>query len=144
VYRNNTTKDAIAEGKPAPVFENITCLIHSFTELNAQLSKDGNDKLKVFLERVNGLNVTIIFSEPIDKLSSYTFEPWFQKQVSLSDGVWVGNGISEQYTLKINKITNDMYGELAEDFGYVVNKGKVKLVKLLTTAIRSEEAVQYA
>jgi DNA segregation ATPase FtsK/SpoIIIE, S-DNA-T family len=37
-----------------------------------------------------------------------------------------------------------MYGELAEDFGYVVNKGKVKLVKLLTTAASEEEAVQYA
>lgn len=144
VYRNNTTKDAMEEGKPAPVFENITCIIHSFTELNAQLSDDGKDKLKVFLERVNGLSVTIIFSEPIDKLSSYTYEPWFQKQVSLSDGVWIGNGISEQYTLKINKITNDMYGELAEDFGYVVNKGKVKLVKLLTTAASEEGAVQYA
>jgi DNA segregation ATPase FtsK/SpoIIIE, S-DNA-T family len=144
VYRNNTTKDAIAEGKQAPVFENITCIIHSFTELNAQLSEDGKDKLKVFLERVNGLNVTIIFSDAVDKLSSYTYEHWFQKQVSLSDGVWVGNGIAEQYTLKINKITNDMYGELAEDFGYVVNKGKVKLVKLLATAANEEEAVQYA
>jgi DNA segregation ATPase FtsK/SpoIIIE, S-DNA-T family len=112
--------------------------------LNAQLSEDGKDKLKVFLERVNGLNVTIIFSDAVDKLSSYTYEPWFQKQVSLSEGVWAGNGIAEQYTLKINKITNDMYGELPEDFGYAVNKGKVKLVKLLTTAASEEEAVQYA
>ncbi|MFP7299906.1 type VII secretion protein EssC [Neobacillus niacini] len=144
VYRNNTTKDAIEQGKEAPVFENITCIIHSFTELNAQLSEDGKDKLKVFLERVNGLNVSIIFSDPIDKLSSYTYEPWFQKQIALSEGIWVGNGIAEQYTLKINKITNDMYGELNEDFGYAVNKGKVKLVKLLTTAASDEEAVQYA
>ncbi|MEH7181030.1 type VII secretion protein EssC [Neobacillus vireti] len=144
VYRNNTTKDAIAEGKPEPVFENITCIIHSFTELNAQLSDDGKDKLKVFLERVNGLNVTIIISDAVDKLSSYTYEPWFQKQVSLSEALWVGNGIADQYTLKISKITNDMYGELAEDFGYVVNKGKVKLVKLLTTAASEEGAMQYA
>ena len=134
----------LAEGNPAPVFENITCIIHSFTELNAQLSDDGKDKLKVFLERVNGLNVTIIFSDAVDKLSSYTYEPWFQKQVSLSEAVWIGNGIADQYTLKINKITNDMYGELPEDFGYVVSKGKVKLVKLLTTAASEEGAVQYA
>ncbi|MEH7491692.1 hypothetical protein [Neobacillus niacini] len=119
-------------------------MYHSFTELNAQLSDDGKDKLKVFLERVNGLNVTVIFSDAVDKLTSYTYESWFQKQVSLSEGIWVGNGITEQYTLKINKITNDMYGELPEDFGYVVNKGKVKLVKLLTTSIRSEEAALYA
>ncbi|MEH7115070.1 type VII secretion protein EssC [Neobacillus niacini] len=144
VHRNNTTKETIAEGKAAPVFENITCIIHSFTELNAQLSDDGKDKLKVFLERVNGLNVTIIFSDAVDKLSSYTYEPWFQNHVSLSEAVWVGNGIADQYTLKINKISNDMYGELPEDFGYVVNKGKVKLVKLLTTAASDEGAVQYA
>jgi DNA segregation ATPase FtsK/SpoIIIE, S-DNA-T family len=144
VYRNNTTKDAIAEGLEPPVFENITCIIDSFTNMNSQLSSDGKDKLKVFLERIDGLNVTIILSDAVDKLSAYTYEPWFQKQVSLNDGVWVGNGITDQYVLKISKITNDMYSELAKDFGYCVTKGKVKQVKLLTTMASEEGAVQYA
>jgi DNA segregation ATPase FtsK/SpoIIIE, S-DNA-T family len=144
VYRNNSTKDALAEGKEPPVFENITCIIHSFTDLQAQLSDDRNDKLKVFLERGDGLNVTMIISDAADRLGAYTYESWFQKQASLSDAIWVGNGITDQFVLKITKITNDLYSEIPEDFGYVVSKGKVKLVKLLTHVESEEGVLEYA
>ncbi|WP_042462813.1 type VII secretion protein EssC [Neobacillus dielmonensis] len=144
VYRNNTTKDLLAEGKEAPVFENITCIIHSFSELQGLLSDDGKDKLKVFLERGNGLNVTMILADAADRLNSYSYESWFQKQASLSDAVWVGNGITDQFALKINKITSDMYKEIPEDFGYIVSKGKVKLVKLLTASHSEEGVLEYA
>ncbi|WP_251548764.1 type VII secretion protein EssC [Neobacillus muris] len=144
VYRNNTTKDRLAEGKEAPVFENITCIVHSFSELQGCLSEDGKDKLKVFLERGNGLNVTMILTDAADRLSSYSYESWFQKQASLNDAIWAGNGITDQFALKINKITNDMYKEIPEDFGYVISKGKVKLVKLLSTSVQEEEVLEYA
>ena len=65
-------------------------------------------------------------------------------QVSLSDAIWVGNGISDQYTLKINKITNAMYSELPADFGYVITKGKPSVVKLVTSNTSEEGVVQYA
>ncbi|MBI0578054.1 type VII secretion protein EssC [Neobacillus cucumis] len=145
VYRNNTTKDAISEGLEPPVFEKITCLVNSLSELVAELSEDGKDKLKVFLEKGNGLNVTMIIADAADKISPMMYDAWFQKQVSLNQAIWVGNGIAEQYVFKIGKITNDLYGELPEGFGYVIQKGKVKQVKLVTAAaVREEGAVQYA
>ncbi|MDR6999328.1 type VII secretion protein EssC [Neobacillus niacini] len=145
VYRNNTMKDALAEGQEPPVFEKMTCLVNSLSGLMAQLSEDGKDKLKVFLEKGNGLNVTMIIADAADKISPIMYEAWFQKQVSLNQAIWVGNGIAEQYVFKISKITNDLYGELPEDFGYVIQKGKVKLLKLVTAAaVREERAVQYA
>ncbi|MCM3585273.1 type VII secretion protein EssC [Mesobacillus maritimus] len=144
VYRNNTTKEAEEAGEKPPEFEQVTYLIPSFTALNSELSADGQDKVKVFLEHGDKLNVTIVLADAVDKWNSFTFEPWFQKQASLSDAIWIGNGITDQYTLKITKITNDMYGELPDGFGYIIQKGKVKKVKLLTTVMQEEEAVQYA
>lgn len=143
VFRNNTTKDALAEGSEAPVFEPIYCVIDSFIDLQQYLSEDGLDKLKVFLERGDSLNVHIIISDQADRLNSIAFEPWFKKQASLSDGIWIGNGITDQYLLKVSKVTNSMYQDIPEDFGYVLTKGKVKLVKLLTGAAKKEEAVYY-
>ncbi|WP_449537779.1 type VII secretion protein EssC [Ferdinandcohnia sp. Marseille-Q9671] len=144
VFRNNTTKDAIAEGSPAPVFEPLYCVIHSFSDMMMALSEDGQDKLKVFLERGDGLNVYLVISDRADGLNSVAFEPWFKKQVSLSDGIWVGNGVTDQFLLKISKVTNSMYQEIPEGFGYVLVKGKPKLVKLLTgSAVREEEAVYH-
>jgi S-DNA-T family DNA segregation ATPase FtsK/SpoIIIE len=144
VYRNNTTKDAMEEGKEAPMFDELICIVESFNELTSQLSPDGNDKLKVFLDKGNSLNVTLIISDPVDKLNMITFEPWFQNQVSLQDCIWIGNGIADQYVLKLNKITNDMYSELQPMFGYAIVKGKPKLVKLLASKVSHEGVVQYA
>lgn len=144
VHRNNTTKEALEKGLEPPVFDVIICIIDSFTELENYLSGDAKDKLRVFLDKGDSLNVYMIISEASDKLSMITYESWFQNQASLSDAVWVGNGIADQYVLKINKITNEMYNELPSDFGFVINKGKVKQVKLITAQVSNEEVVQYA
>lgn len=143
VYRNNTKKDALEEGTESPEFEQIMCVIHSFSDLSTLLSEDSLDKLKVFLEKGASLNVNIILSDNAEKLNGMAFEPWFQKQVSLSDAIWVGNGITEQYVLKVSKLTNDLYLEIPEDFGYILTKGKVKLVKLLTSSSEKEAEVAY-
>jgi DNA segregation ATPase FtsK/SpoIIIE, S-DNA-T family len=143
VHRNNTTKDAIEAGEQPPVFGNITCVIDSFTDLMMYLSPDGQDKLKVFLEKGNGLNVNLIISDSADKLSSVSFEAWFKQHVSLSDFIWAGNGITDQYIMKIGKVTNDMYQEIPPGFGYVVTKGKATLVKLLTSVESMQEEVAY-
>lgn len=139
VYRNNTKKEALEKGEKAPQFEQMMCVIHSFSDLIPVLSEDANDKLKVFLEKGDSLNVNIIIADSADRLNGMTFEPWFQKQVSLSDAIWIGNGITEQYVLKVAKLTNDLYMEIPEDFGYILTKGKVKLVKLLSPSV--QEAV---
>ncbi|MCM3567291.1 type VII secretion protein EssC [Neobacillus mesonae] len=143
VYRNNTSKDAIEAGLEAPVFGEVMVIIHAFNELNEQLSEDGRDKLKVFLEKGNGLNVSFVIGDAADKFNSITYESWFQQHVSLHDAIWVGNGIADQYVLKLAKFSNGLYEELADGFGYIIRKGKVSQVKLLTSAAREEEAVQY-
>ncbi|MEH7009621.1 type VII secretion protein EssC [Neobacillus niacini] len=143
VYRNNTTKDAIAEGTEPPVFSPLFCIIDSFTELNLSLSTDGKDKLAVFLDKGDSLKVHLLIADQVDRINTFAYEGWFKKQVSLQDGYWVGSGITEQYLLKINKISNDMYQEIPNEFGYVLLKGKPKLVKLLTSTVNKEEAFVY-
>ncbi|WP_245243433.1 hypothetical protein, partial [Mesobacillus selenatarsenatis] len=115
----------------------------SFTDLMMYLSPDGQDKLKVFLEKGNGLNVNLIISDSADKLSSISFEAWFKQHVSLSDFIWSGNGITDQYVMKLGKVTNDMYQEIPPGFGYVVKKGKPTLVKLLSSVESMHEEVAY-
>ena len=43
----------------------------------------------------------------------------------------MGDGISEQYTLKVGKVSSSLYAELPPHFGYVVRRGKPVLCKLL-------------
>lgn len=143
VYRNNATKDAIAEGKEPPQFGHLFCLIDSFSDVNLALSADGKDKLAVFLEKGDSLNVHLIISDQVDRMNSFAYEDWFKKQVSLHDAIWAGGGITDQYLLKISKISSDMYKEIPNEFGFVLKNGKPTLVKLLTSAADKEEALVY-
>ena len=43
----------------------------------------------------------------------------------------LGDGISEQYALKVGKVSSSLYAELPPHFGYVVRRGKPVLCKLL-------------
>lgn len=142
VHRNNSTKDALEAGKAAPEYRHVVLLIHSYSELMAMLSGDGKDKLKLFLGKLEGLNVTVVLSDSISKVSGYNFEEWFKSEVSLGDAIWIGNGVTDQYVLK-PKITNEMYKEIPEGFGYSIAKGKATLIKLLEATEAEEEATQY-
>lgn len=140
VYRNNTYKEAKEQGKELPVFERNICIINSLSDLTSRLTEDANDKLKVFLERGDvGYNMNFIICDSISNISSISYENWFKTKASLSEAIWIGNGITDQYVLKLSKMTNDMYQEIGDDFGYVINNGKVKLIKLLASRTKDLE-----
>lgn len=135
VLRNNTYKDALAAGEAAPDFDKCIYLITSLSALQLRLSEDSQDKLKILLEKgASVYNVHFFLCDSASYFSTVSFEPWFKTHVSLKDGIWIGNGISNQYLYKLGKITNEMYQEIGDEFGYIVNNGKTTLVKLLTSS----------
>ncbi|MCD5324189.1 MULTISPECIES: type VII secretion protein EssC [Pontibacillus] len=139
VSRNNTYKDALAQGEQPPSFDQVTCMIHSLSSLIEKLSEDAKDKLQVLLEKgEKEYNVSFIICDSIEKINALSFEPWFKSKVSLSDGLWMGNGIADQFKLKI-KTSNQSYQELEDGFGYIVHKGKLTLVKLVSSETSEAE-----
>ena len=140
VYRNNTFKEAKEQGKTPLAFDKITCIINSLSGLMGKISEDSKDKFRVFMEKGDiTYNINFIISESVSKISSVAYENWFKTKISLSDGIWIGNGISDQYQLKISKLTNDLYQEIGDNFGYTLNKGKVTLIKLLSSVTKDTE-----
>ena len=135
VERHNTTKIARDNGDEIPVYKNIKCIINSFNDFTSYLSDDGVDKVKMFM--INGqstYNINFIIVQDCNEIGSIAYEQWFTKHVSLNNGIWIGNGVADQYQLKINKITTEMYSEISNKFGYVINEGKATLIKALTSS----------
>ncbi len=141
VYRNNTYKDAKEQGEELPVFPHLTCMICSLSGLRSRISEDARDKLNAVFDKGETLyNVHFILCETSSGVASFSYEGWFKSRVSPNDGIWVGNGISDQYQLKVTKLTSDMYQEIGDRFGYRVARGKATLVKLMTSAAVGREA----
>ncbi|MBR2828444.1 MAG: hypothetical protein IKE70_04360, partial [Bacilli bacterium] len=60
------------------------------------------------------------------------FESWFKSSIDLSEGIWLGNGIGNQFTLKVTTNSRVLRAEVQPGFGYCINKGKAVLMKLIT------------
>ncbi len=133
VYRHNTTKDCMQSQQSLEEFDFKFIYIHSIVRLKEVLSDVAREKLELLLEKgERQYNLVFVVAESVKKLSSLTFQKWYKKHVSSSDGIWIGNGISEQYHLKPSKMTQDMYEEVDMHFGFVLKQGKASKVKMIT------------
>ena len=66
-----------------------------------------------------------------DKLKQQAYEQWYRDSIDNSNGVWLGNDILEQSSLKLNISPRELREDLGDDFGVLVYKGKPFVIKLL-------------
>ena len=90
----------------------------NFTNLISEAKKDGN--------------IRIIIVDTIEAIKNINFEPWFKGNTDLAEGIWLGNGISNQFTLKVTTNSRTLRAEVEPGFGYVIKKGKAALTKLIS------------
>ncbi|MFR5875177.1 MAG: type VII secretion protein EssC [Eubacterium sp.] len=131
--RHNAIKDAEEDDKSIPTYPLLLFIISSITDLKEQLTEEQIEKLNLILEKGSTkLNVFIVIAETSKNVSSYNFEKWYKLNASQSDGIWIGNGVADQYYLKLNKTTSEMNEEISAEYGYSINFGKANKIKLLS------------
>lgn len=134
VYRNNSYKKAISEGREVEDFEGIFIIIDSMSELRKLIDQESLEKLSLILEKGSSkYKINFIIADNARSMSGFCYENWYREHISQIDGIWIGSGIAEQYQLKPNKITSDMREEISNDFAYILNKGKSVKVKILAS-----------
>ena len=140
LYRNNTYKEALENGDKVEDFDPLFVVINSLSMLKASLTDQGKEKLALILEKgTKEYNINIVIAEQVKNISSVSFEKWYKANVSPSDGLWIGNGITEQYQMKANKTTFEMHEDITSEFGYSLIKGKCIKLKLLNNKAEEEE-----
>ncbi|MBO9596298.1 MAG: type VII secretion protein EssC, partial [Cohnella sp.] len=144
VLRHNSYKEALDQELEPPRFEPIVCVVSSWSGLTSGLTEDAQDKLKVMLEKGQAAyGVTFVLAEAASALSSVSYETWFKKHASNTDGIWVGGGIADQYYFKLSNSSRELNADIGEDFGYRIVKGKATLVKLLKSRSADLEVVMH-
>ena len=72
-------------------------------------------------------------------LKKILFEPFFQDFVIPSNGIWVGNGVSEQSILKVATYSKQHTANISNSFGWVFKGGYIVLTKLLDCEGETDE-----
>ena len=64
-------------------------------------------------------------------MNSYSFRGWVKKPGVMQNGLWVGDGIGEQYQLRV-RLERGAQANAGKEFGYLAKDGKAAVVKLIT------------
>ena len=140
LYRNNTYKEAIENNTQIEDFEHMVIVINSLSMLRNALSDQGKEKLALILEKgTTEYNINFVIADQSKNISSVSFEKWYKANVSPSDGLWIGNGITEQYQMKASKTTSEMHEDITSEYGYSLIKGKCVKLKLLNNKMEEED-----
>lgn len=134
--RNNGYKAANMNNSFLDKYEQRLIVISGMDKLVNMLSAETKEKLFAMLIKGNALykmHFVIVDSQHYFAGAEYT--DWYKSHIKSNEGLFIGDGFADQYSLKANKHSNSFYEEIGNDFGYLIRRGKPTLVKLLTTEV---------
>ena len=76
-------------------------------------------------------NVKFIFADAVGKLKMYEYDDFFKSNVQPINAIWIGSGITDQFTIKSSTYNKQTRSQIENDFGYNVDKGNAKFIKVL-------------
>ena len=110
--------------------QEINCVIIGLEEFKEKITNDSLDDFFIKPKKMGKINFIIVDST--DVFRNFEYDSWYKTCINSSHAIWVGDGLADQYTIKLSKTpkeTRDEYGNL---FGYGVKNGNGTLIKLIS------------
>ena len=83
--------------------------------------------------------LSCVIVDTIDNIKQFEYESWYKTVVPSNHAIWIGDGISDQYTIKLSKNPKYIKEEIGNRFGYSIKKGNPVLIKVLSNSEAEEE-----
>lgn len=134
--RHNVYKRS--DGKPPASMDMhpVVVILMGLVQLKRLLSDDGANKLKVMLEKTSGkYGLFFWVFDDYQASNRYNTESWCS-----GDGIWIGNGISDQVRMKYNKKNMALTKSIDFTYGFYIRRANAQLVKLLVSERMGKEA----
>ena len=76
-------------------------------------------------------NYHLVVCDTVNKIKNYEFETWFRNGFNKDFGIWVGNGIGDQYLFNFELDFERTRENLGKTFGYGIKQGDTSIIKLI-------------
>ena len=107
-------------------------VIHGIEDFVSSMDSKIAKEFKLFLNTIkDNKNIRIIFSDAVSKIKMCEHEDFYRNCVQPINAIWVGSGITDQFTIKSSTYTKETRAAIASDYGYNVNRGTATQIKLL-------------
>ena len=131
--RNNKYKESENPEELTATWETVWIIIGSLQETREGLSEQEIEMLDlILLKGKNDYKIHIILGDELKALQLLRYDAWYRENVSVGDGIWIGNGIQDQYLLQTSGTDQEVKNDITDEFGYIVENGnavKIKIVK---------------
>lgn len=108
----------------------LICLIIGIDQFKLGLNNENKNEFNNMFLKANKLGIIkFIIIDSIDKIKKNEFESWYKECVTNNYGIWVGNGINDQFSIKINQKIPEMKEITPNNYCFVVKHGRVDYVK---------------
>ena len=109
------------------------CFIVGIDKFKNMLATEFDGAYSGLVSMIKGMpKVRFVIIDSSDNIKKREFEPWYKDTVSGTRGVWVGNGMGTQYTIKSTLSSRVLSAKLEKNFGYYVDGNTTVLVKLIS------------
>lgn len=111
--------------------KNVLCLIVGLDKFINELDNAEKGFYEILKRAELLANYNFIIVENVTKLKNHSYDEWYRNYALGDAGIWVGNGITDQYTININLKDKNIINRCGESFGYAVRRENATMVKLL-------------
>jgi S-DNA-T family DNA segregation ATPase FtsK/SpoIIIE len=107
-------------------------MIYGIEGFLGAFSSEDQRKVKTFISNTkNHKNVRFIIADAVSKIKTIEYEDFYRNCAQPIYAVWVGSGITDQFTIKSSTYNRETRGQIPNDFGYNVDRGQAKNIKIL-------------
>ncbi len=121
------------ENKNNITYQPILLVIYNFDKFKSNTTLD----LPAIISNFNLINnslglINMIVISSVDDFKKVEFESWFKQINDPSHAIWIGEGISNQFNIKLTRSSDrTLQTPIQNNFGYTVINGRHSLVKVL-------------
>lgn len=100
----------------------------------------GKDEFESLIQNAEKTkNCSFIIVESATRLKNHQFDNWYKNYVANDTGIWIGNGVDNQYVISAEINRREIISNCGNSFGYVIKQGNTTFVKLLGIEEKEDE-----
>ena len=132
-YYKNDYKELVEKLNPSKESSEINVVIlMGIDNYKNSLSAEEQNRVNEALNNAkNNPNLRIILVDDINKIKNIEYESFYRENVQAANAIWIGSGITEQFTIKCSTYNKETRSQIQNEFGYNINKGTATLIKML-------------
>ena len=115
--------------------KNVVCVIVGIDKFIDAIEEEFDEVLEM-AEKLGNYNFVII--DGFSKIKNREYDEWYKNYLTGDSGIWVGNGISDQYLISIDNDEN-IVNNCGNSFGYLIEQEQAQMIKLLGMKEKGDE-----